>query len=616
MSRRSLSSWLDRPVEPERDHILGPSSAGITLVEYGSYACPHCRTANEPIAALRDRFGDRMRYVFRHRPLPGVELARRAAELAERAPDSEQFWKAHMELMTRSDVLTEDDLQAVIRQFGLDEEEPATAEAAASRARERVEADDDGARRSGALFTPTFFINGRRYDGPWDEMSLSDAMLNTLGHRIRVAALDFVSWGPSAGVLLLLAAIIAIFLTNSPAGPSFLAFWQQTLGLALDDAAFRMSLLHWVNDGLLTIFFLVVGLEIKREFTVGHLTSRKAAAMPAAAAIGGMVVPAALYLLIVPSGPLAQGWGVPMSTDTAFAIALIAMLGRRVPVELRIFLTAAAIVDDIGAIGVVALVYSGDLAYDYLGVAGASVAALALLNRWRVYRVAPYALVGVVLWASVYQGGLHATLAGVLLALFIPTRPPANLRALTIQADAIIASEASHGRDVLRHGPSLPALQSLDAIHDRMESPAQRMLRHMGARSTYVVLPIFALANAGVVIHADVLSGQGQLMLAIMAGLVIGKPLGLTMAAMAAVAMGIAVKPEQYNWQQVAGAGFLAGIGFTMSLFIAGQALPAEADFAAAKVAVFAASVLSAVIGVLLLWRGGRNRSGEATVER
>lgn len=302
-----------------------------------------------------------------------------------------------------------------------------------------------------------------------------------------------------------------------------------------------------------------------------------------------------------------------MATDTAFAIALIAMLGRRVPVELRIFLTAAAIVDDIGAISVVAFVYSGDLDVAYLGIAAASITALALLNRWRVYRVAPYALVGVVLWASVYQGGLHATLAGVLLALFIPTRPPANLRALSVQADAIIASEAKHGTNVLRHGPSLPALQSLDAIHDRLESPAQRLLRHMGARSTYLVLPIFALANAGVVIDAEVLSGHGQLMLAVMAGLVIGKPLGLTLAAMAAVAMGIAVKPEQYGWQQVAGAGFLAGIGFTMSLFIAGQAFPLSADFAAAKIAVFAASVLSGVIGVALLWRAGRSRLDEAT---
>lgn len=430
MSQTGLSSWLDRPVDRARDHVLGPDNAQIKLVEYGSYACPHCRSANEPIAAVRDRFGDRMCYAFRHRPLTGSEIARRAAELAERARDPEHFWNAHIELMTRSDILTEEDLDAVARDLGLAHDDLEDAEAAARRARQRVDADEASARASGVRFTPTFFINGRRYDGPWDEVSLSDAMLNTLGHRVRSAALDFASWGPSAGLLLLLATVLAIGLTNSPFGAGFQSFWDQYFGFTFGDAGFRMSLLHWVNDGLLTIFFLVVGLEIKREFTVGHLAGRRSAALPIAAAIGGMVVPALLYVLIIPGGPWMHGWGVPMATDTAFAIALIAMMGRRVPVELRIFLTAAAIVDDIGAIIVVAFFYSGDLQFSYLGVAAAAAASLAWLNRSRVYRVTPYALVGVVLWAAVYEGGLHATLAGVVLALFIPTRPPPNLRAL------------------------------------------------------------------------------------------------------------------------------------------------------------------------------------------
>ena len=576
-------------------------------MEYGSYACPHCRSANEPIAALRDRFGERLCYVFRHRPLTGSDLARRAAELAERARDEEHFWEAHMKLMTRSDILNEADLTAVAGELGLARENPEEAEEAARSARERVATDEKSARASGVTFTPSFFINGRRYDGPWDELSLSDAMLNTLGHRVRSAALDFAGWGPSAGILLLLATVVAVALTNSPFGESFQAFWQQYFGFTFGESAFRMSLLHWVNDGLLTVFFLVVGLEIKREFTVGHLAGRRSAALPIAAAIGGMVVPALLYILIIPEGPWQNGWGVPMATDTAFAIALIAMMGRRVPVDLRIFLTAAAIVDDIGAIIVVALFYSGDLSLAYLGGALGIVAMLAWLSQSHIYRVAPYAFLGVALWACVYQGGLHATLAGVVLAMFIPTRPPANLRALTTQADAIIATEAQHGGDVLRNGPSLPALQALDAIHDRIESPADRLLRHAGARSSYIVLPIFALANAGVVMSTDVLGGHGSLMFAIIAGLVIGKPLGILIAAMLAVAAGLAVKPDAYSWRQVAGAGALAGIGFTMSLFIAGQAFPAEQHFAAAKIAVFAASILSAIVGVALLWGAGRS---------
>lgn len=612
MSAESSNHWLSRPVDPTFDHLLGPDNAPITLVEYGSYDCPHCRAANERIAEARDRLGDRLRYVFRHRPVTGSDLARRAAELAERATDNEHFWRAHVTLMTRSEMLTEDDLVAAARELELPLDD-AGAEEIAQRAHERVEADVVSARASGVMITPTFFINGRRYDGPWDESSFADAMFGTLGHRVRSAALDFAGWAPSSGLLLLFATLLAVAFTNSAMGPSFEGLWREYLGISLGDAAFRMSLLHWINDGLLTIFFLVVGLEIKREFTVGHLASLRSAALPIAAAIGGMAVPAALYALLIPAGPWSYGWGVPMATDTAFAIALIVMIGSRVPVELRIFLTAAAIVDDIGAIAVVAVFYSGTLHVTYLAGAAAVTVALAALNRSRVYSVAPYALLGIVLWACVHASGLHATLAGVLLALFIPTRPPANLKALMIQANTIVAAEAKHTGEALRQGPSTVAIRALDAIYERLESPADRLLRHAGARSSYVVLPLFALANAGVAIQGDALQGHEPLMLAIIAGLVIGKPLGLIAASALAVWLRLAEKPNAYSWRQLAGAGAMAGIGFTMSLFIAGQAFPAESDFAAAKIAVFAASILSALIGVAILWTAPSPESEEAS---
>lgn len=589
---------LDRPVQPGRDHMLGRPDAGIELVEYGSYACPYCRAANEHIAEAREALGERLAYVFRHRPLTGSDIARRAAVLVERAPDAESFWRAHLTLMTRSPSLTEDDLRAVSAELGL-ADDPAD-EAAA---RERVVQDEHSARASGVMVTPTFFIGGRRYDGAWDGSSFRDAMLGTLGHRVRIAALDFAAWAPSAGLLLLAATLLAILLTNSPLGPAFDRFWHQEAGVSIGDIAFRLSLLHWVNDALLTVFFLVVGLEIKREFTVGHLASRKAAALPAAAALGGMLAPALIYAALIPSGPWAHGWGTPMATDTAFAIALIAMLGARVPVELRIFLTAAAIVDDIGSIIVVALFYSGDLDPRYLAAALAVGVSLWLLNRWRVYSIAPYLLLGAVLWFWVHEGGLHATLAGVVLALAIPTRPPADLSALTAQANSILAAEARRTGEVLSGGPSLPALRALDAIHDRLESPADRLLRRAGARSSYMVLPIFALANAGVLLAPEVIAGRTTLMLAIGAGLVLGKPIGIVGFSVLAVRLGLAEKPDAYSWRQLAGAGALAGIGFTMSLFIAGQAFGDPGDFAAAKIAVLAASVLSALVGSLVLWR-------------
>jgi NhaA family Na+:H+ antiporter len=593
---------LDRPVDPALDHILGPTDAEITLVEYGSYACGHCRAANERIAEIRAQFGDRLRYVFRHRPIH-TDLARPSAELAECASDEEHFWDAHVALMTRSETLTADDLRAVSDGLNLADGTP-EAEAAHARAKARVDADIASARASGVFITPTFFINGVKYEGLWDDRALSDALLGSLGHRVRSAAVEFARWAPSAGLLLLFATLAAIALTNSPLGPAFDAFWHTSAGLTLGGGAFRMSLLHWVNDALLTIFFLVVGLEIKREFSVGHLSSRKAAALPIAAAIGGMVVPVLLYRLVVPDGAWAHGWGVPMATDTAFAVALIVMMGSRVPVELRIFLTAAAIVDDIGAILVVALFYSGNLQPAYLGAAALTALGLALLNRGGVYSVTPYLLLGAVLWATVHTGGLHATLAGVVLAAFIPTRPPPNLHALRAQADAILIAEARRG-DVLRGGPSAPAMRALDAIHDRLESPADRMLRTVSLRSSYIVLPIFALANAGVALSTGVFRGHEPLMTAIVAGLVFGKPIGLVGASALAVRLGVAAKPASYSWRQLTGAGALAGIGFTMSLFIAGQAFPDPGDFAAAKIAVFIASVLAAVIGVAVLWRAG-----------
>ncbi len=393
-----------------------------------------------------------------------------------------------------------------------------------------------------------------------------------------------------------------VVLSNSPWGARFEAFWLKPWALEFGGSGLRMPAVDWINHGLLSLFFLIVGLEIKREFTIGHLANRQAAAMPVAAALGGMIVPAALYALLIPAGAWAHGWGVPMATDTAFAVALIAMMGSRVPVELRIFLTAATIVDDIGAITVIALFYSGEIHLGYLAGAAAVVGALALLNRARVYRVAPYLLLGVALWICVHGAGLHATLAGVVLALFIPTRPPPDLRALMAQANMIVTAEARRGDEVLRHGPSIPVLRALDSIHDRIESPADRMLRTFAPRSSYFVLPIFALANAGVAFGAGLVSGHEPLMLAIAGGLVIGKPLGMTLFCALAVAAGLAVKPAEYTWRQVAGAGALSGIGFTMSLFIAAQAMPLPADFAAAKIAVFVASTVAALAGAAILW--------------
>ncbi len=424
-------------MEPE--HALGVPHADITLVEYGSYHCPYCQAAHEVVAKLRDRFGERLRYVFRHRPITGDPLARRAAELAEYAHESaDRFWETHDELMKRGAALA---AAGPRRARG--------AALAAERRRAGVRAARASACRTmwkaraatGRVSSPTFLINGRRYEGAWDENTLAEAASGALGHRVQTAALRLRALGA---------------VDRARASPddadgdrrrqlapraAFEALWEMPFALAAGAWELRLPMRDWINDGLLTIFFLVVGLEIKREFTVGRLASRRAAALPFAAALGGMALPAAIYLALAP-GALAAGWAIPTTTDTAFAVALIALLGNRVPVELRIFLTAAVVVDDLVAIAIVALFYSGEHPPRLCrGGRRRSSLLAAFLNHGGVYRALPYALLGVALWGCLHAAGLHATLAGVLMAMFTPTRPPANLAALQAQAESVIHEE-------------------------------------------------------------------------------------------------------------------------------------------------------------------------------
>jgi NhaA family Na+:H+ antiporter len=591
---------LSPPVDLKRDHVLGPANAEMTLVEYGSYACPRCHAVHEVVGQLRNRFGDRMRYVFRHLPLAGSAAAVHAAELAEYAAEtSGQFWEAHEALMARGPALSDGDLEQIALELRLPPLANREPPFGASQA--RVRDDVEGARSSGVRVAPTFFINGRRYTGPWDASALADAMLGSLGHRVQAAAFEFVRWGPASGLLLTLATLMALVLSNSPMRSGFQAIWDTTAAFRWGPSTLALSVLDWVNHGLLTIFFVVVGLEIKREFTVGHLTSIRSGALPVIAALGGIILPAVIYSTIAPPG-LRHGWGIPIGTDTAFAVALIVLLGARVPVELRVFLTAAVIIDDIVAILVIALFYTGEIHVRYL-IAGVAVTALLVgLNRAGVYRLLPYAVLGVLLWFLLHESGLHATLAGVILAVLVPTRPPANLKALLAQAATVIHLEDRHTGEVMRAGPSEPVLRALNTIHDRIESPADRALRTVEPWSSYFVLPVFALANAGVAWSLSVFEGRGYLTLAIVLGLVVGKPVGIMVAAWLAVRLGVAEKPDAYSWRQLSGASTLAGIGFTMALFIASAAFADPADYAAAKIAIFLASLVAGALGVVILW--------------
>ncbi|HET6360613.1 MAG TPA: Na+/H+ antiporter NhaA [Gemmatimonadota bacterium] len=593
---------LTLPVDEKRDHVLGASDADFTLIEYGSYACEHCKVAHEVVANLRDRFGDRMRYVYRHLPLTDRAVATRAAEMAEYAHQtSGRFWEVHGELMRRGPWFEEQELKRIGHELGVPPIE-AREEGPAKQADTHVREDALSGIRSGARFTPTFFINDRRYEGAWDESALADALLRSMGHRLHIASMNFVRWAPAGGLLLLVGTLLALLLTNSNAGPAYESLWSRQLALRLDERAFSLSLGEWVNHGLLSVFFLVVGLEIKRELLVGRLSAWRAATLPIAAAFGGMIVPAIIYLALMHGSPLAHGWGMTIATDTAFAVAIMILLGDRVPVDLRVFLTAAVIADDLVAIAVVALFYAGQISVPYLTAAIAVTGGLVAMNKGRVYRHLPYAVLGIALWFCLHEAGIHATLAGVVLAVVTPTRPPANLDALMAQAQTIIQAERALSGDAApRRRLSEPVLRALDTIHGRIESPASKLLRKSVPWSSFFVLPIFALANAGLRWSPGLVDGHERLVLAIVGGLVVGKPLGLFVGSWLAVRTGIGAKPDTYTWRQLLGVAAFGGIGFTMSLFIAQLAFTG-ADFTAAKVAIFIASLMAGVIGTFILW--------------
>ena len=600
----SNSTRLMQPVNADDDHVLGNPDAPITLVEYGSYFSSASHVAHEVITNLRDQFGDQLRYVYRHLPLPNHERAKKAAILAEYAAETtNNFWDVHDVLMDRESK-GEVDIERVGKDFNLPMPDMVD-NMELKIARKRVEEDIQGAQESGAILAPTFYINDRLYEGPWDESSLSEAMKGSTGYRVKIAAFDFVRWGPSAGIALIVMVLIALGWANfEPYGAQFLNFWNKPLGFRAGGFSFDLPLISWINDGLLSIFFLVVGLEVKREFTVGRLTKPRAAGLPLAGSFGGVVVPALIYLLIVPFGPLSIGWGTTISTDTAFAIAIIAFMGNRVPVELRVFLTVCAIVDDLISILVVAIFYTDDINTWYLVGSGVLTIILMVLNKWRIYGLLPYIILGLLLWFFLHEGGIHATLAGVILALCIPTRPPVNFKSLNAQIQRIYKAETHFGADrLLERGPSKRSIEILNTLHDRIESPASKVLHTVEPWSTYFVLPLFALANSGVIITTDVFTSDLQLMMAIFLGLVVGKPAGIFLFSWLAVRFNIADKPASYNWRQLFGAGALAGIGFTMSLFIASEAFPIPTDFAAAKIAIFIASIVAGILGAIVLWK-------------
>jgi NhaA family Na+:H+ antiporter len=405
--------------------------------------------------------------------------------------------------------------------------------------------------------------------------------------------------------LLLAATIAALLLANSRWSDIYFGYLHTKVGVAWGPATFALSVQHWINDLLMVVFFFVVGLEIKRELVAGQLSTFKKAVVPVAAALGGMIVPALLYAWFNPSGDAAAGWGIPMATDIAFALGVLALFGARVPVGLKVFLTALAIADDLGAVLVIAIFYTDQISWPGLAVAAAFLAAIALANRSRVGHPVVYVALALGVWAGVLASGVHATIAGVLVALVVPVRSRLNPREFLDLTDDRLSRlrSAQLTRDsLLEDRWQLDAISDLRRVASDMRPPGLALEEALHPFVAYVILPLFALFNAGVAVNGSLFDGlRHPVGLGIIVGLVVGKQVGITLFTWLAVTLGRSERPEGVSWAQIYGGACLAGIGFTMSMFVTQLAFKDPGNLDRAKVGILFASLVAALWGAGVL---------------
>jgi len=399
-------------------------------------------------------------------------------------------------------------------------------------------------------------------------MSSQPVPKKRLKERIISPIREFIHDSRSVGILLVCCTVASLALSNSSWGSPYTGFWERELTVPVPDLHLPHTILHWINDLLMAVFFFLVGLEIKRELLRGELSSIRKSMLPVFAATGGMVVPALLYLLWCGGGPAARGWGIPMATDIAFSLGILSLLGKKAPLSLRVFLTALAIIDDLGGILTIAIFYAGDLQWSYLWMAAALFLALGVMNLLKVKNHLLYIVPGLVLWYLVFNSGVHATIAGVLLAMTLP-------------------------------------LNQIEKLEHRLHDPVN-----------FIIMPVFALANTAILLPGDLSAAIGSpLSFGILTGLVLGKPLGILLFSRISVALGIASLPGVIGWKDILGAGMVAGIGFTMSIFMATLAFTEPAMQVTAKVSIIAASTLAGILGYVYLLNRSRKKGRIAEVQ-
>jgi len=417
----------------------------------------------------------------------------------------------------------------------------------------------------------------------------------------------------SSGILLLIAALVALAWANTHELFDYHAFWHTKIAVIFGDSQLNKTLLHWINDGLMALFFFTIGLEIKREVLVGELSSAKKALLPAIAALGGMVIPGLVYFLFNSGLPTMRGWGIPMATDIAFALGAVAIFGSRLPVGLRIFLAAFAIADDLGAVFIIALFYTENISWAYLLICGLLTSGLAIANYLWIRSTVVYAVLGLLIWFFVLGSGVHPTVAGIIVSLFIPARGRYDTDRFVQNAKAILnefeeCEEQSCGYSILLNETHMDAVHMMEmACHD-VETPLQRLEHALHPWVAFLILPLFALSNSGISFHAADISAaiSHPASLGVFFGLVLGKPFGIGLFSYIAVKTGIAALPQGVRWIHIIGGAILGGIGFTMSLFILDLSFSSPSILGYAKMAILFGSFFSALAGILFLGLFGR----------
>ena len=418
---------------------------------------------------------------------------------------------------------------------------------------------------------------------------------------------DFISKEALSGILLFIATVVAVIVANSSYGQNYYDLWNMPLGITLGEETISMTLTYWIDDGLMALFFLMVGLEIKREMVLGELSSVSKAAFPIVAAIGGIAIPALIYVAFNPNNPL--GFGIPMATDIAFALGILMLLGTKVNPALKLFLVALAVVDDLRAVLVVATVYTSDIKAEYFLHAGITYALIWFLNYSGVKKLAPYLILGIFLWVFIHEIGVHATIAGVLLAFAIPISSKIDEKNFIKKTrESVDDFEKNIDEIPILNHHQVDALENIAYGYDKVQNPLVRLEHNLHGLSAFFIMPLFAFSNAGVIIDFSTISANLMIVLGVVFGLVIGKPIGIFGFTYLLTKLRIIKKPDNISWFEVIAVGFLGGIGFTMSIFITHLAFEDATIIAAVKLGIFVASFIAAILGIILVLASTKKR--------